>query len=315
MIQSAHPYRSAARRLAGLLLLLVLAGVSAGAEGGPAAAGHHAYRRWAILAAEPLRSDGTADLLATELSAAGYVLVERDQIAAVTAEQELTAMGPAGGAQRVQLGKLLKADALIFLSTEKGGDDKPIVRIVISDTARGARLSVTRIPLARGKSAAIEVRIAAVVKETRERFAGGVKWVVAVPHFLSKDLAHDFDHLQSGFASLLETTLSERPGVAVLETEEARSIRKELEIGGKANVDRVVPLFVEGTYETQRVASPAATQPGEAWPVQVTLTVVIRDGTRVIRTFERKALPLAAATEALSRELPAAILGSKLERT
>jgi hypothetical protein len=268
------------------------------------------YRRWAALVAEPLKSNGTADLLGVELSQAGFELVERDQLEAITAEQQLQAFAATEGPHRVQLGKLLKADALLLLSTRKDGE-KTFVRLIISDTRRGARLRVVELPAE--NPAAIAKAVVEMARETREHFVGGVKWVVAVPHFLSKDLTHDFDHLQSGFASLLETALSAAPGVAVLETEEATSIGKELDIGGEASVDRVVPLFVAGTYETHRVAPTAATQPGEAWPVQVTLSVVVSDGARVIRTFERKAVSLATAVDALSRELPAAILGAKLE--
>ena len=267
----------------------------------------YSYKRWAVLASEALKADGTADLITAAMSQAGYQLVERDQLSAVTNEQQLLAVAANGAANRVQLGKLLQADALLLLSTEKAGE-KTVVKLTIADTRQGARLRAARLPS--GNTAALVAGVVQSADEARDRFAQGVKWVVAVPHFLSKDIAHDFDHLQSSFASLLENQLALAPGVAVLETEEADSVRRELDLNA-GQVDRVVPLFIVGSYETTRVAP--ATQPAGAWPVNVSFSIEISDGARVIKTFERKSISLTNTAELMSRELPAAILGTKLD--
>lgn len=79
-------------------------------------------KRWAILADDDLRKTGISDLLAVELTSPGFELVEREQIDAVLAEQQLArSFGAVGTANRVQLGQLLHADALVLLRRDAAG--------------------------------------------------------------------------------------------------------------------------------------------------------------------------------------------------
>jgi hypothetical protein len=77
-----------------------------------------AFARWAIVAAPRVQKSGLADLLTVKLAEEpGLTLVERDQIAAGTKELALDqALGAEAAGQRLKLGKLLKADALLFLA-------------------------------------------------------------------------------------------------------------------------------------------------------------------------------------------------------
>ena len=101
------------------------------------------------------------------------------------------------------------------------------------------------------------------MKATRQRFPKGIEQIIGVGPFLSQNLLHDFDYLQSGFAALLAQGLSTYPGVAVLEIEEVRAIGRELELSGGELSDRVVPVILEGEYrmsEQARVVTPSAAE-------------------------------------------------------
>ncbi len=110
-----------------------------------------ALNRWAILATPQVQESGLADLLTAELGKEpGLTLVERDQIAAALKELTLDqALGAEATGQRLKLGKLLKADALLFLAEEQHEKDE-FIRGVVSDSALGARLSTDFLPLATG---------------------------------------------------------------------------------------------------------------------------------------------------------------------
>ena len=76
------------------------------------------FRRWAIIASPEVQSSGVADLLTLKLSEDGVELVERDQLAAATRELELSQLQqPAAASERLKLGKILGADALVLLSS------------------------------------------------------------------------------------------------------------------------------------------------------------------------------------------------------
>ncbi|HLQ47170.1 MAG TPA: hypothetical protein VK137_20670, partial [Planctomycetaceae bacterium] len=186
------------------------------------------FRRWAILASPEVRAAGISDLLLAELARQKLELVEREQIAAITQELELSKLfSPEGSSQRLQVGQLAKADALVLLSLVEH-DKKKFVKLVISDCRYGSRLRMDYFPFAADSVERQVQDVADAVEETRKQFARGVELIVAVSPFLSKNLTHEFDHLQFGFAALLGEGLSERPGVAVLEIEETRALGEEL---------------------------------------------------------------------------------------
>jgi curli production assembly/transport component CsgG len=92
-----------------------------------------ALRRWAVLATNELRETGLADLLTVKLSQDDFDLVERKQLAAITKEFELSKLlGADGAAQRLRVGQLMKADALLLLSLVEY-DKMKFVKLVISD--------------------------------------------------------------------------------------------------------------------------------------------------------------------------------------
>jgi hypothetical protein len=79
-----------------------------------------AYHRWATLASRDLDEAGLTDLLAVELAKrADLETVERQQVGEVLKELKLATLFGADAAARLNLGHVLKADALVLLSLEE----------------------------------------------------------------------------------------------------------------------------------------------------------------------------------------------------
>lgn len=113
---------------------------------------------------------------------------------------------------------------------------------------------------------------ARVVLDTRKRWQGGIRQIVGVPHFVSKNLRTDYDYLQSAYAILLQQSLLAQPGVAVLEIEEVRAIARELDIEKRDYKNRPLMQFVAGDFEMSRREVDG--------PVTVRLSLTVSDGTK-----------------------------------
>lgn len=207
-------------------------------------------RRWAVIATGEVVASGLPDLLTVELSQnESLELVERDQLQAVMSELQLSAIVRADQvSSRLQLGRTLKANALMVLSFERS-DEKQLLRVVVCDADLGVRLWEGRF-VYRGKDDIEQLiqRCATTVDEVRQRFAGGVQHIIAVPAFLSEDFEHRFDYLQTRCSDLLSSSLTAHAGVAVVEIEEARAIRLEFENTLSGALDRPISSIVKATY-------------------------------------------------------------------
>ena len=306
-------------------LFLVASDWSSGADGEPM------FQRFAIMATGDIQATGLSDLLTAKLSAvAGVELVEREQLASAIKEQELSAyFNSTAAPQRLKLGQLLEADVLILLSTKApdavvgsgaakpspgprpagarptnkagtGGSRDRSLRLVISDCVFGARLHVEYIPFETDALDAMATECVSAILQTRQRFASGVEHMIGVTHFLSKNLTYEYDHLQAGYAMLLENALRAFPGVAVIEIDEARAIGDELRLSGAKLKNRSVPFFVEGEFEM------SAAQPGESPTVRLAMRA--GDGRRVHAKAERSGLAEDDVVELLTNVLPSRLL-------
>ncbi|MBC8872160.1 MAG: hypothetical protein H8E44_22235 [Planctomycetes bacterium] len=221
------------------------------------------WRRWAVVASPDVARYGLPDLMTVALSEdSSLELVEREELAAAMRELELAAyLGPDAGRQRLQLGQVLKADALVLLSLEsppaEAADDdaSEFLKLIIAECRSGTRLTIDYLPYDRQKLDELAKQCAREVNDTRRRFTKGIERTIGVTQFLSKNFAHDYDHLQSGYAGLLANALTAFPGVAVIEIEEARAIAAELERSGDDLAERVVPLIVTGQFEVSKPES------------------------------------------------------------
>ena len=137
-------------RLSSILSLCVFCcSVLSAAVASVAAEQRSPYHRWAVVASQELQDGGLPDLLTAELSRQEDLeLVERDQLELATRELELSAcFGSQAVGKRLQLGQLLKADALLLLSLEEHEKQKSL-KLVISDCLYGARLRFEYVPYA-----------------------------------------------------------------------------------------------------------------------------------------------------------------------
>jgi hypothetical protein len=255
---------------------------------------------WAVLSSKKVEESGLADLVTVGLARdPSMKLVDRDRLREAAKELAFgTMLGAEGSGQRQALGRVLKADALVVLGDETV-DGQSLVRLVISDTRCGARLRTDYLLAEPGQTEALARTIVARIAETRQRFSGGIRQVFGVPAFVSRNLTHDYDRLQLGYANLLAGALMSLPGVAVIETAEARQISREIALAGGADVERVVPLFIEGEFEV--AGPPAVTEP------TVALRVKITDGQAAGQTLAPRTLKLAEAVAFIGAELPTEI--------
>lgn len=231
-----------------------------------AAAPRATHSTWAVVATGAPRQAGVADLLTAELSRQVDIqLVEREKLSLATDELDLArAVAAAGSEERLKLGRILGADALVCLAGEQSGPApdgtrREGVRLVICETRNGVRLHKAWFPFDGAAAPDLVRDVARLAVETRERFRDGVKGIVAVPPFICRNLTHEQDHLQGGCAAVVETALAGLPGVAVVEFEEARSIGRELELAGTDVTGRLAPLFVEGQFESRRATDGTGT--------------------------------------------------------
>lgn len=287
-------------RLTGLMLwLLLVAGSTDAAD---------AFRRWAVLSAPEVATTGLSDLLTSELSQRSFDLVEREQLAAITKEIELwKLLSPEGSSQRLKVGQLTKADALALLSLAEQ-DGKKSVKLVVCECRYGSRLKLEQFELATDRLDQVVTSLAAEIERTRMKFARGVEQIIAVSPFLSKSLTHEFDHLQFGLAGLLGQALSEQPGTAVLEIEEARTIGIELERAGGNIKDRVVPTLIEAEFVVPELARAVEAS-------KVTLDVSVKASGGKTGTWKRDKLKLSEVATWLSGDVASGILKSAATKT
>jgi hypothetical protein len=284
-------------RFGAIRFFSLLASIMAFSRVSPAAdADAGAYHRLAVIGSPALAKSGLTDLISAELQEGGVELVEREQLNALIQEQTLDAtLGADGLDKRIEFGRLAKADALVLLREEGAGKERR-VHLIVAECAQGARLNSAFYP-AGGSVAEMAHSIAFQVAETRKQFSGGIKAMIGVPPFIAKSFTYEYHPLQAGYAALLCEALTALPGAAVIEVEEARAIRKELDTSG-GKVHGVVPLFVEGEFEVVAKAGV---------PASVGFKITV-DAAKQSRTIDREGLTLAEATQFVSRELPRAIV-------
>lgn len=235
-----------------IVLLLTLMGVSEVCAAEPAV--KSSLKRWAILATDEVRQAGVADLVFERLSKeADLELVEREQLDVVLREIKTSSLaGSRDVSQRLQVGRQLKADALLVLSVVKAqpaGANEPSLQVVTCDCHSGARLLVD-FPLWQPQQPEEMVQSCwQSILEARRRYAAGSMRLIGVAPLVAKGVPTPHDHLQTTLAALLERSLLRVPGLAVVEVDEAVAIEREHRLPGRPLDAGLVPLFLEGEFE------------------------------------------------------------------
>ncbi|MBC7821148.1 MAG: hypothetical protein IAG10_30035, partial [Planctomycetaceae bacterium] len=244
--------------------------------------------RWAIVATEEIRASGLADLVLVEAGKlARMELVERDELDRVTNELELESLaGAADVLQRLKAGRLLRADALVVLKSVAASESNRL-RVVIVDGRQGARLATFETAVEKSSLERTAQSVAAEMERVRVHFADGVRLVIGVTPFVSRNLEHQHDHWQSRYAELLSNSLAGQPGVAVIEVEEARVLLRELSLTSDDAVSRRVPFIVSGQFRMQPRAG--ATEPDVELTIELTTA---KSGQKLpARTIELSRVP------------------------
>ena len=263
-------------------------------------------RTWAVLASDELRKSGLDDQIMAGLATDRTItLVDRQHLDLVAGEMALSGLLAAHDAgSRRKAGIAVRADALAILNPESANGDR-FVRVVICETRAGARLLVECIAYKADKPDQAAKAILAAIRRTRRRFRRGVRRVYAVAPFVSRNLGHEYDHLQRGCASLLADALSTQDGVAVVEIDEARQIAREIGPTDGKDIDRIVPLFIEGEYEV--AGGERGKEPAIRFSVKVT-----GNGSPV--DVPGRTVKLSGMAGYLSSALPAVILGGAAQK-
>jgi hypothetical protein len=259
-------------------------------------------RRLAILSSEDVQKSGLSDLVALQMQELPNVeLVERELLNKVFDEMALSMMlGADQSENRRKAGALLKADMLVLLSIDTGEGGIETVKVIISECSNGTRLRVAWIPFTSDDLEKVSSDLVEIANRTLEQFKSGVKQVIGVSHFVSRNLVHDYDHLQAGYVYLLQNALSSSPGIAVIEVEEARSIARENELTGDMNLDRMVPLFVEGEFRIEHCKSEKQ--------AKVHLKIRISDSAKLTKQIEREDLAFDKAAAFITDDVALEIL-------
>ncbi|NQU09811.1 hypothetical protein HQ590_03400, partial [bacterium] len=226
------------RRFALVALLVWLAAAVTG-QGAPL--------RLAVLAvdAEP-GTAALADLLTAGLSGAGGVeLVERAEIDKVLAEQKLSAATLAGGAQRVAVGKLLRADGLVFVEQDRRRES---VSVRLVETRQG--FQVVHDLFARKKrepaTLAPAVRDAIVRTLPKLRLDPADRVLVSVIRIGDATLSPGYSWIEDDLPQLVGSYLSREPRILLLERRELGHLLGEAELTATDPAFRASAVFLDG---------------------------------------------------------------------
>jgi hypothetical protein len=196
---------------------------------------------------------GAQELLEQSLVATpGMTLVERaiiDRVLgelALSASQENLDIG-----KRLQLGKLLKADILVFFSeATKEKNTSVSVRIVESET--GLQLAAETFLWDKENAEATLASLFNTVSAGVERHKAGFRTILAVPPLECTDRSPAQAHWRKPLATLLQERLLTHKGILVVELEEARAFATEFFVGKEAaRLKHDLPLYLVGQYSTR----------------------------------------------------------------
>jgi len=263
---------------------------------------HAAYHRWAVITSGGPEEARFSDLLLAELTTVPDLeLVERAELEKLAHEQVLSgALSAEGSADRLKIGRILRADALVLTKISGPAENREL-QLIVAECTCGARLHVEILPWSMENLPALVRYAAGLVGDVRKRFANGITCVYGVPSFVSQSLSREYDPLQARYAQLIAGALSLQPGTAVIETEEARALGRELALGNDPELKRLVPAFVAGEFRVEP-------RPGKE--ELISLKVSVTGGTKTPVALNSEAMPLSDAGKWLATTVVPKILAT-----
>lgn len=193
-----------------------------------------------------------ADLLEAHLAGQdGITLVNRSDFEKVVTEQVLnTAFAADGVKARIELGKMLKADLLIFLRERQGkGEQKDVkaVELSVADTKRGLRLIMDLQYWDPNKAEDTVHSFSDCIRRACRLADRDDLTVFAVPPFECTNISFKHQQYKWGYARLLEEILMRVPHVVVVDFSEAKAISTEAGLSAES-VQRNLPYYLLGSY-------------------------------------------------------------------
>ncbi len=166
-----------------------------------------------------------ADLLTAQLSQKGVQLVERKQLDAVLQEQALSAAGLTDRATLVKIGALVRADAFVLLSLERGetANAPEQLRVRVPETHHGVRLMDVLQPWDKRKGEETAGELAVRVKALAQKLAlppGQLTPVGILEPWYYRWSDPALQALTDRIKTVLSVRLSSDPHVVVLERED-----------------------------------------------------------------------------------------------
>lgn len=271
-------------------------------------------RRWAVLASPAARNSGIADIALAGLSEIRDIeWVERERLDAIVAEISLETLFRGDLAERRRVGRLLNAEfLLVFQQSEALVESRAHIEarthvearteVAVIDCRRGIRLKTIYISADPAKSESAVAIVCQAVRDALKTFSAGVTQIVGVSPFVSRNTVHRHDYLQSGFAELIRTGLLNIPGVAVVELDEARAIQRELALTEDSDVQRSLPILIDGDYKVTAADGKAG---------NVEIDVRIRRSQRQVQTVSLGPMPLPEASRYLLGEFSQTVVNRK----
>ena len=265
----------------------------------PAATPPASLHRWGILATEDVRATGLPDLIGAALSAdTSLELVERELLAETLREIDLASvLGAKSTAARLQVGKTLGAQGLMLLSMEKHAG-RNALRFDLCDCRYGVRLRSELLPYSAADREGLVRQCVARLGDVRRQHESGVRRIVCVTDFVSRNVQNTYAHMQAACGQLLRERLLRVPGVAVVELDEAEAIGRERQLQG-TEIRESPTLFIRGEFRV--VAAP------DKKADVVNLKVELFDG-RQTRDISRAGVPLGGVADVLTGDVAAKIL-------
>jgi len=259
-----------------------------------------ALGRWAVLASPRAQNSGLADIVVAGMSRIDEIaLVERDRLDTIAGELKVLALFAVAPQQRLRIGNLLNADALLLLSQNDIGDE-PRVEAAIIDCRRGIRLTTVYLSADKAQLESTGAAVCQAARDTLARYADGVSQIVAVSPFVCRNIVHNHDYLQSGFAELVRTGCLALPGVAVVELDEARAIQQELALSEENSIQQKVPVFIDGEFKV--------TESARREVESVVIDVRIRPSKQQSNDLKLGPMPLSEARDYLLADLAKSIV-------
>jgi len=233
------------------------------------------------------QTSGLADLTGIALQEIPRVrLVERIRVDSLLKECELNALlNPDSVGKRFDAGKLLGADYLLILrsvDTHAG----TALNAVIAETVYGLRLSSASYAFGSADLPQLARKLKRQVEQTLSRYRKGVQVIISAPPFLSRDLHHEKDYLQTAYAVIVEKRALQCRNTAVVEIREARALVQEKELTDKGTAGkRPLPYYILGEFRHDCDSE------------RCSLNMKLRCGKRDISCFEKENLSSTEAVE------------------